>query len=453
MFLLKQLFNKSKMSSPNRSVVQLIIVGCGSRGKNYASYALDCPELCKIAAIAEPREKVREYMIRRHKLSSEQVFENWESLVKHLKENNKSVSFLNPNYKTAVCICTQDQYHLEPAIAFANLKIDILLEKPMAINAEDCSKIAKAVEENNVMLAVCHVLRYAIYTQKVKEMIDKGLIGNIITIQHMEPVGYFHYAHSYVRGNWSNEKKSSFMLLAKSCHDIDWIVYMMKPHRCVRVSSFGSLMHCRKENKPLGAASRCLDCPSTIESNCCYSAKKIYLDQVKYGETGWPVSVIVSSGEEPTIENVTETLRNGPYGKCVYESDNDVVDNQVVNLQFDNGATATFTMIAYTKEICERKTRIYGTKGEIELIGSVATHYDFLTNESKKIDFGELIPKKSTSLYGHDYADYYLMKSFIDAVGLNDPSLLLSNAKETLESHLLVFEAEKSRHNGQVIQL
>jgi len=370
-------------------------------------------------------------------------------LHKYLNGKEKNCPFLDPSHRHVVVICTQDQMHVEPAVAFAQLKFNILLEKPMAISEEGCNKIIQAVEENGVMFAVCHVLRYSIYTQALKQIINSGAIGNIINIQHMEPVGYFHYAHSYVRGNWNNEKKSSPMLLAKSCHDIDWLSYVMQPHKVVKVSSFGSLMHCRKENKPKEAASRCLDCPQSIEENCCYSAKKIYLDLVKQGETGWPVKIIVPSGEEPTIENVTDALRKGPYGKCIYESDNDVVDNQVVNLQFDNGATCNFTMIAYTKEICERKTRIYGTKGEIEVIGNEIKHFDFLTQTMKEINPYNSLPK--TYLTGHGFADYYLMKYFIDAVGLNDPSLLLSNARETLNSHLLVFEAEKSRHTNQVI--
>ena len=389
-------------------------------------------------------------MIKLYNLSEDVCFADWQTLYHTLKKNNNKATFLDESHERAVVIATQDQYHVEPAIAFAHLKFNILLEKPMAVNEEDCKRITKAVEENNVKLAVCHVLRYSIYTQKLKELLKSGLIGNIINIQHLEPVGYFHYAHSYVRGKWANENTSSPMLLAKSCHDIDWISYVMQPAKVVNVSSFGSLIHCRKENKPEGAASRCLDCPSSIEENCCYSAKKIYLDQVKMGETGWPVSVIVESGEEPTVENVINSLKTNNYGRCVYDSDNNVVDNQVVSLQFDNGATCTFTMIAYSKEICERKTRIYGTKGEIEVIGNEIKHFDFLTGSYKTIDLNQELP--NTSLRGHGFADFYLMNHFIDAVGLNDSAKLVSNARETLNSHLLVFEAEKARHSNTVLK-
>ena len=428
-----------------------------------------------------------------YNLNSECLFNDWQSLYSYLlefqkdhdlskDENKRHPPFLDPTHEKTVIICTQDQYHVEPALAFASLGFHILLEKPMAVKAEDCKRITKAVEENGVKFAVCHVLRYSIYTQRLKEILNSGLIGNIINIQHLEPVGWFQYAHSYVRGNWNNEQTSSPMLLAKSCHDIDWLCHVMTPHKVVQVSSFGSLMHCRKENKPEGAASRCLDCPSSIEEKCCYSAKKIYLDTVKAGHTGWPVSIIIGrlewvffvslklicvyyyirmtvphvlffseSGEEPTVENVSQALRDGPYGRCVYESDNNVVDNQVVSLQFDNGATCTFTMIAYSKEICERKTRIYGTLGELEIIGNTIHHFDFLTQTYKKIELDNEIPK--TNLSGHGYADYYLMKNFIDAICENDSSKLLSNARETLNSHLLVFTAEEARHSSTVIKV
>ncbi|KAF0980068.1 hypothetical protein FDP41_001221 [Naegleria fowleri] len=454
------------MSSPSpqqqKRVVDLIVIGCGNRGKNYARYTKEHPDQCRLVAIAEPRKYVREWMKEIYNLNSECLFNDWQSLYSYLlefqkdhdlskDENKRHPPFLDPTHEKTVIICTQDQYHVEPALAFASLGFHILLEKPMAVKAEDCKRITKAVEENGVKFAVCHVLRYSIYTQRLKEILNSGLIGNIINIQHLEPVGWFHYAHSYVRGNWNNEQTSSPMLLAKSCHDIDWLCHVMTPHKVVQVSSFGSLMHCRKENKPEGAASRCLDCPSSIEEKCCYSAKKIYLDTVKAGHTGWPVSIIIESGEEPTVENVSQALRDGPYGRCVYESDNNVVDNQVVSLQFDNGATCTFTMIAYSKEICERKTRIYGTLGELEIIGNTIHHFDFLTQTYKKIELDNEIPK--TNLSGHGYADYYLMKNFIDAICENDSSKLLSNARETLNSHLLVFTAEEARHSSTVIKV
>ena len=249
-----------------------------------------------------------------------------------------------PRFADAVIIATQDPLHAEPAIAFADLGYHILLEKPMAPNAADCRRIAAAAQANGVMFAVCHVLRYTTYTKKVKEIVTSGRLGEIVSLQHLEPVGFWHQAHSFVRGNWRSEHESSFMLLAKSCHDLDWIRHIMGK-RCTQVSSFGSLLHFRAENRPVGAADRCLEC--AVETTCPYSAPRIYLGRVRHGETGWPVNVLTP---DLTEAGVTEALRSGPYGRCVYACDNDVVDHQVVNMQFEDGATASFTMTAFTRQ-------------------------------------------------------------------------------------------------------
>jgi len=197
-----------------------------------------------------------------------------------------------------------------------------------------------------------------------------------------------------------------------------------------------------------GEALRCMEC--SHEPNCAYSAKKIYLEPVvKDGYVGWPIHVVA---EIPNVETVTEALKTGPYGRCVYECDNNVVDNQVVNLQFESGATASFSMVAFSKEICVRKTRIFGTQGEIEGDGKNIHHFDFLTRETKSYCPDDEF-KVETSLSGHGGADYHLMSSFIEAVGLNDPTKILSNAQETLQSHLIVFEAEKARLTNRVVDL
>lgn len=241
-----------------------------------------------------------------------------------------------------------------------------------------------------------------------------------------------------------NEKESSFSLLAKSCHDIDWIRWIMNK-KCSKISSLGSLKHFKKENKPEGAASRCLDCK--VSSECPYSAKTIYLDLVKMGYTHWPVEVIVNG--PVTLDSVTEALKEGPYGRCVYESDNDVVDNQVVNIQFEDGSTASFSMIAFTKELCVRKTRIFGSMGELECDGHSIKHFNFITQQTTTV-----IPNHNlslnTSLTGHDYGDYFIIKDFVDAVTHNKQSLIVSGPDETLESHLMVFKAEQSRHESNV---
>jgi len=410
--------------------ITIVIVGAGNRGQVYARYAKEHPEFCQVVAVAEPRDFTRNMMAQTYQIPPENVFKDW-----------KEVANLGKKLSDAVVITTQDRMHAEPAITFANMGYHILLEKPMSVTEKECIAITEAIQKNGVVFAVGHVLRYTPYSRKIKELLTSGAIGQIVSMQHLEPVGFWHFAHSYVRGNWRREDESSFTLMAKSCHDIDWISYMM-PTKCVKVSSFGSLNHFKKENKPKGAGSRCLDC--AVESDCPYSAKKIYLDKINQGFTGWPVFVLA---EQPTVETITEALKTGPYGRCVYECDNDVVDNQVVSMQFEGGLTATFSMIAFTEEICVRKTKIFGTLGELTGDGGHSVSiFDFRTKKTTVIHPED----KKSSLGGHGNADYYLMRSFVDATSSDDPAKILSDATETLRSHLVVFAAEKSRLESAV---
>jgi predicted dehydrogenase len=233
------------------------------------------------------------------------------------------------------------------------------------------------------------------------------------------------------------------MLLAKCCHDLDWIRYIMES-RCTAVQSFGNLKHFRREKKPEGAAERCLECP--VESECPYSAKKIYLSRLARGQRAWPLDVLTPDVNE---ENLNEALRNGPYGRCVYVCDNDVVDHQVVNMQFENGSTASLTMTAFT-EADHRQVRIFGTKGELVSNGRTIRHFDFLTDTWNEI---KTTSGDSSILGGHGGGDYGLMKAFVEAVQNKDQSLILSGAIESLETHMMVFEAERSRLQGIVAEL
>ncbi|XP_041655842.1 uncharacterized protein zgc:154075 isoform X1 [Cheilinus undulatus] len=413
----------------------VIVVGAGNRGDIYSQYACVHPDRMKVVGVADPRRFARTKLQQQHKIEDENVFTDWKSIVEREK------------FADAVLICTPDCLHKEPAVAFAKKGYHILLEKPMATSVEDCTAIVEACTQGGVMLSVAHVLRYDPLIHMIKELIDAGAIGDVIHIQHFEPVGFYHFAHSFVRGNWRNEAESSFALLAKSCHDIDLIHHWAGARRCVKVSSFGSLSHFRKEDKPANAADRCMNCP--IEQDCPYSACKIYLDRVKQGHTSWPVSVICQSSL-PDIETVTEALKNGPYGRCVYECDNDVCSNQVVNMEFEGGLTAAFSMVAFTEEICQRQTNIYGSKGELSYDGHAVHVFDFLTQRSKKHTAYSNAPKQF-AMSGHGEADYHLIDAFISAVANNDPSLICSGPEETLMSHLLVFEAERSRLESRVV--
>lgn len=410
---------------------KIVIIGAGNRGSGYATYAEKFPDRMQVVGVAEPRDAYRERQVKTHNIPAEHVFTDWAQAAQV------------PRFADAVIIATQDHMHAEPAIAFANLGYHILLEKPMAPNPEDCRRIVAAVKANDILFGVCHVLRYTRFTQKLKAIIDSGAIGDVVNIQRIEPVGFWHQAHSFVRGNWRNEAESGFMLLTKSCHDIDWLRYVMGAP-CEAVSSFGTLKHFRKADQPAGANDRCLDC--AVEATCPYSAKRIYLTALDRGHTGWPLNVLVP---DPTRENVLEALRTGPYGRCVYACDNDVVDNQVVNMQFAGGRTANFTMTAFSK-MGHRKTHIFGTRGQLFGDGRYIEHYDFLTDSTTTIDTEAA---DGSILGGHGGGDYWLMHSFTQSLIDNDLSHILSGPDETLESHLMVFAAEQARKENRVVTL
>ncbi len=412
--------------------IRLIVVGAGSRGSGYAGYARQHPDELQIVGVAEPRDFYRERLADDYDLPYDNVAADWHELA------------ARPKFADGVIIATQDAMHADPAVAFADLGYNVLLEKPLAPDPHDCRRIVDAAKRNGIIFAVCHVMRYTHYTQQLKVVLDAGRIGEIVSIEHLEPVGYWHQAHSFVRGNWRNEAQSSPMLLAKSCHDLDWLRYIMG-QPCVQVSSFGNLKHFRPEEKPAGAADRCLDCP--IEPNCAYSAVKIYLGRVRRGETGWPVNVLTP---DVTVDGVTEALRTGPYGRCVWACDNDVVDHQVVNMLFANGATASFTMTAFTRQRA-RETHIFGTRGEIYSNGSTIEIYDFLTDRTETITTDRT--SDGSILTGHGGGDYEIMKRFVAAIAGDDPTKLLSAPDESLETHLMVFAAEAARREGRVVDV
>ena len=414
--------------------VTFLCIGAGGRGTTYCSFALEQPDRLQVVGVAEPRELFRQRLVTEHKIAPQFVFNDWRDAAKQ------------PKMADAVIIATQDAMHAEPAIAFAKRGYHVLLEKPMAPTAKDCRRIIAAAKRHGVLFAVCHVMRYTAYTRKLKALVEAGTIGDVVNIQHLEPVGYWHQAHSFVRGSWRNTAESTFMLLAKSCHDLDWLRHIMAVP-CEAVASFGGLKHFRKAEKPpaAGAALRCLDC--AYESQCAYSAKKIYLGRFARGNTGWPVNV---AAPVVTAENLATALRVGPYGRCVYECDNDVVDHQVVNLQFAGTRTASFTMTAFNAGD-HRQTRVFGTRGSLEGNGVSIKHTDFLTDTTQTIDTET--NADGSLLGGHGGGDFGLMDSFVRAVAENNPAQILSGPDETLESHLMVFAAEQARLKNRVVKL
>jgi predicted dehydrogenase len=412
-----------------RMPVTVTVVGAGNRGSRYASWVLANPDLARVVAVAEPGDTRRERLASAHGVASADVVRDWRELLD------------GPRRSDAVIIATQDREHVEPALAFTGRGYHVLLEKPIAPTEQECRRVAAAADDTDAIFAVCHVLLYTAHTRAVRAVVESGRIGDVISVQHLEPVGFAHQAHSYVRGNWARTEDATFMLLAKSCHDIDWLHHVVG-RRISRVSSFGSLTYFTKENAPAGAAMRCVECP--LQDTCAYSATTLYRGRFRAGDLGWPLSTVV---DVPTEENVERALREGPYGRCVYHADNDVVDHQVVALEFDGGASGTFTMTGFNSG-GHRRTRIFGSLGEIGTDGETIEVYEFATGRRERID---LEPEgDATAGGGHGGGDGGLMEAFITAVATGDRSLIHSGPAVSLASHLAVFAAERARLAGTV---
>jgi predicted dehydrogenase len=421
------------MGEPATAPVRLAIVGAGGRGRTYARWAMDHPDRATVVAVAEPDVERRSLFRAEHSLDEDVVLTDWRALLDR------------PRIADAVVIATQDAGHREPAIALARLGYDVLLEKPLAPSEEDCRDIAEAAEAAGVVFAVCHVLLYAPYTRLIKEIIGSGRLGDVVSVHHLEPVGYWHQAHSYVRGNWRREADSSSMLMAKSCHDIDWLQHVVG-EPATRVSSFGGIRHFTADNRPEGAANRCVDC--VLKETCTFSATRFYGGLLASGDVGWPLDTVVL---EPTRDRLDEALAHGPYGRCVYACDNDVVDHQVVNLEFGSGATASFTMTAFS-EIGHRQTQIFGTRGHLTCDGRTISVREFGpelgSGTTELIDLATI--GDATAGGGHGGGDWALMVAFTTAVAARDTSGIHSGPAASLSSHRTVFAAERARRRGTV---
>jgi predicted dehydrogenase len=427
------------MACSKPKTVTAAVVGSGARGTTYAGYALDNPDLLNIVAVADPNKVRQAQAMKEHNLTADCVYNDWQALYA-----------LGTRIADVVIIATQDQDHKDTAIKLASLGYHILLEKPMAVTPEDCEAIAEACDKADVLLMVCHVLRYLPANKRIKELIDSGAIGKVMVIQHTGPVGVYHFPHSYVRGDWRREDTSSFSLMTKCCHDID-LIRSWAGAECTSVSAMGKLVHFRAENQPEGAADRCLQC--AYVDTCTFSAKNIYVKRFLEGRK-WPASKIVT-GDVLDIESIYQALETTRYGKCVYKCDNDVADNQVVTMTFANDVLGVFTMIACTKKLCDRETRISGTDGELICMdGLTLIHNNHKTGETRQIPLAVVPPE--SRLQNHTGADHFLMEAFVKQVaariaGSTEKSD--TNAKDALASHLLVFAAEHARKTETTIKI
>ncbi|MBG0788194.1 MAG: Gfo/Idh/MocA family oxidoreductase, partial [Anaerolineaceae bacterium] len=447
--------------------VRLLLFGAGNRGADsYGRYALTHADEIKFIAVAEPDPIRREKFARDHAIPSELQFNSWQEA---LEAKVPADAVLNS---------TQDEMHHDSAIAALKAGYDMLLEKPIAPTLQETLEIIRTAEELGRTLVICHVLRFTDFFTKVNRIIKSGRLGKVVNISHSENVSYYHMAHSYVRGNWRNTKIAAPMILAKCCHDLD-LLYWWMDSQPESLSSSGNLLYYRPENAPEGAPARCTDgCP--VETSCPFYAPRIYRDNVPIKMAvsrsrrlplkvigylslhhprltkaiaavvpvvralvnyhDWPRNVIT---DDPTSNaTVMEALRNGPYGRCVYHCDNDVVDHQVVNIAFKNGVTATLTMHGHSEEE-GRTLRIDGSRATLK--GKFATSaawlevHEHVTGGVERFEFASDVDQTS----GHGGGDAGLMHHFVQVIRGEVPPL--TSARDSLESHLMAFAAEESR--------
>lgn len=420
-----------------KSIVNVAIIGMGSRGLNaYGRTLKRLSDLAKVTAIAEWDPRKRQEAGRELGVPAEFCFASAEELLE--REKLADVLF----------VCTQDRQHVDHAIPAMEKGYHIMMEKPISPSLDKCKLLLETSRRTGRKVVICHVLRYSPFYRKIKEILDSGILGGLMSIQGIENVGYWHQAHSFVRGNWRDSSTTSPMILAKCCHDMDLMVWLTG-RRCKRVSSFGSLGHFTPEHAPEGAAKRCLDGCLAKES-CPYDAEKIYISNkstgVACGHTGWPCNIL---DIHPTEESIRNALETGPYGRCVYYCDNNVVDHQVVNLEMEGGLTVNFTMSGFTGDV-GRFTKYMGTKGSM-----IA---DLEAGIIKVIPFGKEMILYDFNLMGEDMSghgggDAVLVKEFLDYIQGGRPEGITS-LEASLESHFIAFAAEESRiHGGQCVEI
>ena len=403
---------------------KLVVFGYGQRGRGYAAFAKTHPAKFALAAIIEINEEKIQAAKEQH--PGVPIFTDYREFLR------QKIS------ADVVAVATQDEQHKEHAIGMMEAGYHLLLEKPISNNIADCRAIYQASKKYDRKVVVCHVLRYTPYYSTIKKYIDDGELGEIVTIHASENVGYYHQAHSFVRGPWRNSKESSPMILAKCCHDMDIIRYLMG-ERCLSINSYGGLYYFNEKNAPKGCAQYCSECKY---ENCPYNAQKLYtMPHIKEFAGYFTLKV--------EDEEIIKELKGTQYDKCVFKTDNDVVDHQVTVMQFENGKTACHTMTAFSKEIY-RDIKIHGTKAElVGVIESNKFEIRYFGGETKEVN----VDLSAVDVGGHGGGDYYLMNGLYEL--LNGKEVAgISYLDVSLESHLMSLNAEESRlQNGKTIKI
>ncbi len=401
------------------------IFGYGSRGKIYADNFTHLGiKITAVCDLFENRRKMAEDAYGCKSFSSTEEF------------------FGAGKLADVLVVATLDDQHFEPTIRALKDGYDVILEKPISFKEKECDEIARVSKQTGKSVTVCHVLRYTPFFLKIKELLDTGKFGRIFHIDLTENIGYYHYAHSFVRGPWRNKKTAAPIVLAKSCHDMDILTWLIGK-KCTALSSFGDLSFFKKENAPENSAERCSEC--ILKDSCEYSAFKIYLNKdyensshlARHGRLG---------GSDEEIINSLST--DSPYGRCAFKCDNDVYDHQSVNMLFEGGVTAQFVLSAFSQKLA-RTIRIYCENGEIfgGMDKKKVHYYMFGDPEIKTFELSV-----TKDIYGsHGGGDIGLVKSFIDNYGKGTMS---SDIASSMQSHYMAFAAEKSSNaGGKLIRL
>lgn len=414
--------------------IQALLLGAGSRGYDvFARWALQHPEQLQFVAVADPDPAKRQRMMTEHGIPEHRSFASWQEAL----EANLPIQ--------AVVNALPDHLHEASATRVMELGHHQLLEKPITNDLPGAVRIARAAEASGKVLMLAYVLRYTPFFSTLHGVVQSGQLGEVVHFEWSENVSAIHYSHSFVRGNWSNTQRSSPMILAKCSHDLDQLAWIL-PQKVQRLSSFGSLVHFRSQNAPQGAPERCLDgCPAA--ESCAFHAAKIYLNDYVH----WPVNVIST---DLSLQGRTRALQEGPYGKCVYQTDNDVVDTQVVMFELEGGATGVLSMHGHSGEE-GRSVRIDGTRATLRGVFTDRKQEIWLephTFETSYVTGGHPIPieaPKGTAGMGHGGGDDGVCQAFIEAVRSGSPV----PTRQYLESQYLAFAIEEARLQRSLVDM